>query len=231
MVSSWPVWRRRRRPGSPPSPGRSASTSKRSSLSNRWFPAIPPASSGRTSPTRSGVVSVALRHHPLSALVVQRENAPASSFSFGMPLTDQGVVDQEHGRWQELSLPLWESGFLISGVLASFLVFGGQPWGTIRYWLLPRPGFEVHDARRLTEVDVGLLKGGTGRRRHRGDRPAGALRPLHRDGRASLSLLGRGSAAAARAPSLQGVPSAGRGGRHRRGRPAPGPARRARAGR
>jgi signal transduction histidine kinase len=100
------------------------------------------------------------RHHSLSALVVQKETAASSSFSFGMPLTDQGVVDQEHGRWEELSLPLWGNGFLISGVVP--LRSGGQPWGTIRYWLLPRPGFEVHDAQRLTEVDVGLLKGAPG---------------------------------------------------------------------
>ncbi len=98
------------------------------------------------------------RHHSLSALVVQRDNAATSSFSFGMPLTDQGAVDQEHGRWEELSLPLWGNGFLISGVVP--LRSGGQPWGTIRYWLLPRPGFEAHDWRRLNEVDVGLLRGG-----------------------------------------------------------------------
>jgi len=100
------------------------------------------------------------RHHSLSALVVQRENAPPSSFSFGMPLTDQGMVDMTPGRWEDLDLPLWEKGFLISGAVP--LRFAGHPWGTVRYWLLPRPGFEVHDWRRLSEVDVGLLKGGPG---------------------------------------------------------------------
>ncbi|HEX4495354.1 MAG TPA: ATP-binding protein [Thermoanaerobaculia bacterium] len=125
------------------------------------------------------------RHHSLSALVVQRENVATSSFSFGMPLTDQGVVDQEHGRWEELSLPLWHNGFLISGVVP--LRFGGQPWGTIRYWLLPRPGFEVHDARRLTEVDVGLLKGGAGAAATE-EIAQPALYALYTpDGRASLS--------------------------------------------
>jgi signal transduction histidine kinase len=125
------------------------------------------------------------RHHSLSALVVQREGAPSSSFSFGMPLTDQGEVDQEHGRWQELSLPLWQSGFLVSGVVP--LRFAGQPWGTIRYWLLPRPGFEVHDARRLTEVDVGLLKGGPGAAATE-EIAQPALYALYTpDGRASLS--------------------------------------------
>jgi signal transduction histidine kinase/HAMP domain-containing protein len=98
------------------------------------------------------------RHHSLSALVVQREGEPpASSFSFGMPLTDQGVVDNDPTRWEDLRLPLWED-LLISDRVA--LRFEGKPWGTVRYWLVPRPGFEVHDWRRLSEVDVGLLKGG-----------------------------------------------------------------------
>ncbi|HEV8582055.1 MAG TPA: ATP-binding protein [Thermoanaerobaculia bacterium] len=97
------------------------------------------------------------RHHSLSALVVQTEGASPSAFSLGMPLTDQGLVDPDPGRWQDLRLPLWED-LLISGVVP--LRFAGRPWGRVRYWLLPRPGFEVHDWRRLSEVDVGLLKGG-----------------------------------------------------------------------
>ncbi|MFY9821835.1 MAG: ATP-binding protein [Thermoanaerobaculia bacterium] len=97
------------------------------------------------------------RHHSLSALVVETPDGPVSSFSFGMPLTDKGMVDDDPARWEDLRLPLWE-GFLISGETP--LRLGGQPWGTLRYWLLPRPGFEVHDWRRLSEVDVGLLKGG-----------------------------------------------------------------------
>ena len=97
------------------------------------------------------------RHHSLSALVVQADDAQPSSFSFGMPLTDQGLVDPAPGRWEDLRLPLWED-LLISGVVP--LRSAGRPWGTVRYWLLPRPGFEVHDWRRLSEVDVGLLRGG-----------------------------------------------------------------------
>ncbi|HSS50873.1 MAG TPA: hypothetical protein VLX28_18180, partial [Thermoanaerobaculia bacterium] len=98
------------------------------------------------------------RHHSLSALVVETpDGGPVSSFSFGMPLTDKGMVDADPARWEDLRLPLWE-GFLISGETP--LRLGGRPWGTLRYWLLPRPGFEVHDWRRLSEVDVGLLKGG-----------------------------------------------------------------------
>ncbi|HEX6904459.1 MAG TPA: ATP-binding protein [Thermoanaerobaculia bacterium] len=97
------------------------------------------------------------RHQSLSALVVQTEDSPPSSFSFGMPLTKEGLVDFTPTRWEDLRLPLWED-LLISGVVP--LRFGGGRWGRVRYWLLPRPGFEVHDWLRLSEVDVGLLKGG-----------------------------------------------------------------------
>ncbi|HKI06729.1 MAG TPA: ATP-binding protein [Thermoanaerobaculia bacterium] len=97
------------------------------------------------------------RHHSLSALVVQTDDAPPSFFSFGMPLTDQGLIDPEPTRWEDLRLPPWED-FLISDVVP--LRFAGKPWGRVRYWLQPSPGFEVHDWRRLSEVDVGLLKGG-----------------------------------------------------------------------
>jgi len=56
------------------------------------------------------------RHHSLSALVVQTDDGPpSSSFPFGMPLTDEGMVDADPRRWQDLRLPLWED-LLISGV-------------------------------------------------------------------------------------------------------------------
>ncbi|HEY0511121.1 MAG TPA: ATP-binding protein [Thermoanaerobaculia bacterium] len=99
------------------------------------------------------------RHHSLSALVVQSDGAPISSFSFGMPLNDQGMVDTDRTRWEDLRLPLWEGSPERPERVT--LRFAGKPWGTILYWLMPRPGFEVHDRRPLNEVDVGLLKGGS----------------------------------------------------------------------
>lgn len=125
------------------------------------------------------------RHHSLSALVVQTEgDGPPSSFSFGMPLTDEGMVDDDPLRWQDLRLPLWED-LLISGVV--HLRFAGQPWGRVRYWLQPRPGFELRDWRRLSEVDVGLLKGGP-LAGLTGEIAQPALYALYTpDGRASLS--------------------------------------------
>ena len=40
------------------------------------------------------------------------------------------------------------------------LKLAGRPWGKVRFWLMPRPGFELRDRRRVGEVEAGLLKGG-----------------------------------------------------------------------
>ena len=97
------------------------------------------------------------RPHALSALaVVPREGNP-SSFAFGLPSARTGKLDATPERWDELNLPLWGRGLLTGEVEVRF---GGKPWGTVRYWLMPRPGFQVGDQRRLEEIEIGLLKGG-----------------------------------------------------------------------
>jgi signal transduction histidine kinase len=94
------------------------------------------------------------RRNTLSALVVVPLDRNRSSFSFGLPLTDEGELPQ---HWEGLRPPLWE-GAMISGTAQ--LTYRGVPWATAHYWLLPLPGFEVADRRRLAEVEVGLLRGG-----------------------------------------------------------------------
>ncbi|HEV7514935.1 MAG TPA: ATP-binding protein, partial [Thermoanaerobaculia bacterium] len=96
------------------------------------------------------------RRHTLSALVVEPLAGPPSSFSFGMPLSAEGRVDELQMRLAELRPPLWRQA-LIHG--ESVLTSAGVPWARARYWMLPRPGFEVADRRDLGEVEVGLLKG------------------------------------------------------------------------
>ncbi len=96
------------------------------------------------------------RRHTLSALVVEPLAGPASSFSFGMTLTGDGSIDEREVRLAALRPPLWRRA-LIEG--RSVLTYAGVPWARARYWLLPRPGFEVADRRDLGEVEVGLLKG------------------------------------------------------------------------
>jgi signal transduction histidine kinase len=96
------------------------------------------------------------RPYSLSALVVMPLEGEPSFFSFGMPLT-QGKVDWSPERWRGLGLPLWEES-PVSGEIG--LKLAGKPWGKARFWLMPRPGFELRDRRRLGEAEVGLLKGG-----------------------------------------------------------------------
>jgi signal transduction histidine kinase len=96
------------------------------------------------------------RPYSLSALVVIPREGPSSSFSFGMPL-NQDRVDWSPERWRGLGLPLWEESPVYG---ETGLKLAGRPWGRIRFWLMPRPGFELRDRRRLGEVEAGLLKGG-----------------------------------------------------------------------
>jgi signal transduction histidine kinase len=96
------------------------------------------------------------RPYSLSALVVMPLEGERSSFSFGMPLT-QGQVDWSPERWRGLGLPLWEESPVYG---EADLKLAGRPWGKARFWLMPRPGFELRDRRRLGEAEVGLLKGG-----------------------------------------------------------------------
>jgi signal transduction histidine kinase len=92
------------------------------------------------------------RPNALSAVVVRSGNSLVSSFSFGMPLTREGEIDNE--RLSGLRLPGWEP---IAGEV-DLRQAGGRP-GLVRFWLLPRPGFRLEDRRRLVRVEVGLLRG------------------------------------------------------------------------
>jgi signal transduction histidine kinase len=99
------------------------------------------------------------RHHALSALVVVPASGTSSSFSLGLPLTDAGEIADGSQRWEDLRLPLWD-GLFVAG--EATLRAGGRPWGTARFYLLPRPGFASRDVQRLADVELGLLRGGTG---------------------------------------------------------------------
>jgi signal transduction histidine kinase len=97
------------------------------------------------------------RPHALSALAVLPREGNPSSFAFGLPAVRNGRLDWTPERWADLNLPLWGEG-LLTGEIE--IRFGGKSWGTVRYWLMPRPGFQMGDRRRLADVEIGLLKGG-----------------------------------------------------------------------
>jgi signal transduction histidine kinase/HAMP domain-containing protein len=93
----------------------------------------------------------------MSALAVLPREGNPSAFAFGLPSVRSGKLDWTPERWEDLNLPLWGDGLLTGEVEVRF---GGKPWGTVRYWLMPRPGFQMGDRRRLEDVEIGLLKGG-----------------------------------------------------------------------
>ncbi|MDH3746493.1 MAG: hypothetical protein OES47_15450, partial [Acidobacteriota bacterium] len=92
----------------------------------------------------------------LSAVFVAPDDGASSAFSFGLPLSEDGGLDQQPPVWNELALPGWEEA-LIGG--ESDLRIGGEAVGRIRYWSLLRPGFRwaPPSVDRITE---GLLQGG-----------------------------------------------------------------------
>jgi signal transduction histidine kinase len=92
------------------------------------------------------------RPNALSAVALRSGNSLVSSFSFGMPLTGEGEIDEE--RLRGLGLPGWRP---IAGEAAVQLA-NGRP-GLARYWIMPRPGFRLADRRRLVRIEVGLLRG------------------------------------------------------------------------
>ncbi|MCB1033530.1 MAG: hypothetical protein KDD47_06820, partial [Acidobacteria bacterium] len=92
------------------------------------------------------------RRNALSALVVEPEGELPYEFSFGLSVEDPGegaVLPPElEGlpRWDGLE----ESGFEI-------LQDGDRRWGTLRYWLRPRPAFLVSMRTLGSEIAASLL--------------------------------------------------------------------------
>jgi signal transduction histidine kinase len=104
------------------------------------------------------------RADAVSALVVEPAAGAAATFSFGLPLGPGGApaatADEltEAAGWPGASPPLAGEAELRQG---------GQPWGRLRWWLVPRPGFLLPGPAGPREIEVELLRGG----------PAGGLRP------------------------------------------------------
>jgi signal transduction histidine kinase len=97
------------------------------------------------------------RPHALSRLRVQPivEGVP-SSFSFGVPVDEVGMVDEAPDRWQgRLSVPL--EGRLLEGT--SRIAYRGEPWALVRWSLLPLPGFRLGRGAELENVEAALLRG------------------------------------------------------------------------
>lgn len=99
----------------------------------------------------------------LSALVVELPDGAPSSFSFGLPLTEDEFVDFSPMRWELASVPVWKDA-VFQGV--TDLTLGGQPWARVRYWLALAPGFRL-PIDRDGDLTAGLLRVGPLRREPR----------------------------------------------------------------
>ena len=96
------------------------------------------------------------RRNALTALAVFPEGGAPVPFSYGLPLTDAGEVDDDPVRWGSLGPPTWRD-LLLAGEMP--LRHQGRRWGAVRFFLQPLPGFRL-DRRPVEDLTVGLLRGG-----------------------------------------------------------------------
>jgi signal transduction histidine kinase/HAMP domain-containing protein len=92
----------------------------------------------------------------LSALVVFPDDGDVSSFGFGLPVTEESVVDWSPDLWPGFELPVWRDSVVVG---EAELAQDGQPWGWARYWMVLRPGFRLHQTT-TEDLAAGLLRGG-----------------------------------------------------------------------
>jgi nitrogen fixation/metabolism regulation signal transduction histidine kinase len=90
----------------------------------------------------------------LSMVSVGPEDAPLSTFAFGLPTAASGRVPENSQLWSGLRLPGWEEATVEGQGLLSL---GGGPWTTVEYRLLLRPGFRTGGSL-LPTLAAGLLR-------------------------------------------------------------------------
>ncbi len=99
------------------------------------------------------------RYNAVSALVVEPGDDLPAGFAFGMSLSS-GLEDATLPADSQ-ELPGWDELVATGGVALST---GSKGWWLLRYWLVPRPGFSLHNEAVSGEVAGGLqAEGGLGR--------------------------------------------------------------------
>ncbi|MEM1206499.1 MAG: ATP-binding protein [Acidobacteriota bacterium] len=91
----------------------------------------------------------------LSALVLEGQRGELSSFSFGLALGDLDLAGRNPARWPLPSAEAWRDA-LVQGVAP--VTLDGRPWGIVRFWLMPRPGFRIA-ADETDELEANLVRG------------------------------------------------------------------------
>jgi signal transduction histidine kinase len=92
----------------------------------------------------------------LSALTVASPEGWRSTFSFGLPMGEEGDLDPAPTRWEDLRVPGWDQALLGGD---GFLMLHGEPWARVHFWLALRPGFRL-EPEGAEELAAGLLRGG-----------------------------------------------------------------------
>lgn len=96
------------------------------------------------------------RRDGASALLVELEGAPPSSFSFGLPLGRDLEIVTDVSRWPVPAVGSWRQAS-VGGEAELF--YGDERRGRLRYWFLPRPGFRL-PVDEIAELEAALLRGG-----------------------------------------------------------------------
>ena len=121
----------------------------------RWSgQATAPSSSREDLAFRLWLQSPLPKRDGLSALVVEGFDGRRSSFSFGLPLGDDGEPLPGVGRLRVPQTPSWTEK-----VYGEVELYDEQSsWeGRIRYWFLPRPGFRIGN-NELEELERNLVR-------------------------------------------------------------------------
>ena len=92
----------------------------------------------------------------LSALTVESPEGWRSTFSFGLPMGEEGDLDPAPSRWESLRVPGWDRALLGGD---GFLLLHGKPWARVHFWLALRPGFRL-ESEGAEDLAAGLLRGG-----------------------------------------------------------------------
>ncbi len=92
----------------------------------------------------------------LSALTVASPEGWRSTFSFGLPMGEEGDLDPAPSRWEGLRVPGWEEALLGGD---GFLLLHGEPWARVHFWLALKPGFRL-EPEEAEDLAAGLLRGG-----------------------------------------------------------------------
>ena len=138
----------------------------------------------------------------LSALAVTANDRLVSSFSFGLPVDDEGNLDRSSERWDAVESLVFLDA--LDGSEVELHLYG-HPWARVRYWVAVLPTFQGTDER-LGDLAPGLLRGGPAETTDPANLLPGSGLVLYGDDGTVLSSRGRNHRANQRSSATSRVP-------------------------